>query len=95
MTAHYVPWSHDPRGEYAQRDHDATEASVRDASARVKDMAYAGQILDRRAYRQAVDAYREARARLYAIRETLPPNGLRREYEPMPFQCPDPEAVPH
>ena len=89
----YVPWSHDPRGEYAQRDHDATEVSVRDASARVKELAYVGQILDRRAYRQAVDAYREARARLYAIRETLPWNGLRRDYDEMPHACPDPDTL--
>lgn len=93
MTSHYVPWSHDPRGEYAQRDHDATEVSVRDASALVKEIAYASQVLDKRAYRRAVASYREARARLYAIRETLPPNGLRREYEELPHGCPEPDQL--
>ncbi len=95
MTSHYVPWTHDYRGDFTQRDHDTTEVCVRDAAARVKEQAYAGQILDHRAYRRAVETYREARTRLYAIREHLPWNGLRHEHPEMPFACPDPDNLPH
>ncbi|WP_016691796.1 hypothetical protein [Rhodococcus rhodochrous] len=90
MTSAYVPWKHDNRArDFTQRDHDATETSLRAALHEVKALAARGDT-DSRAYRDAMRAYREAHTRLYAIREHLPHNGLRREYDSTPLLCPDP-----
>lgn len=91
MTCIYVPWQHDNRAkDFTLRDHDATETSLRAALHEVKALASRGDT-GGRAYRDSMRAYREGRARLYAIREHLPANGLWREYEPTPPGCPTPE----
>ncbi|MGX4711098.1 hypothetical protein [Rhodococcus ruber] len=93
MTSAYIPWKHDNRGrDFTRRDHDATETSLRAALHHVKELVFRGDT-EGRDYRDAIHAYREARARLYAVREHLPTSGLWRHYDDTPPLCPDPSTT--